>query len=220
MSRRPPFDLSLYLVTDPDMVRARGLTAVVAAAVRGGASLVQLRDKHAPTHELTEQATALKRLLAPLGVPLIINDRIDVAVAAGADGAHVGQEDMAPDEARRLLGPDRILGVSVSRPEEVATADPALVDYAGVGAVFPTATKEKIAPPLGLDGLAALRARIPLPVVAIGGIGEANTAGVIAAGADGIAVVSAICAAADPEAACRRLRREIERGLSRRKDCS
>ena len=215
---RCPFDLSLYLLTDPVMVRALGLSTVVAAAVRGGATLVQLRDKEASDRDLMDQATELKRLLVPLGVPLIVNDRVDIAVAADADGAHVGQDDMAPTQARRLLGPERILGVSVSNADEIATADPAVADYAGVGTVFPTTTKDKLAAPLGVDGFAHLRARLPLPVVAIGGIAEGNAADVVAAGADGIAVVSAVCAAADPEDACRRLSREIASGRARREE--
>lgn len=202
---RPTADLSVYLVTDRDQCAARGVEAVVQAAVRGGVTMVQLRDKQAADGDLIARAKALKALLAPHGVPLIINDRVDVALAADADGVHVGQEDGDPATARRRLGPGKIVGVSVSLPQEVASADPAIVDYAGVGAVFETATKAKTKPPLGIEGFASLRARVPVPVVAIGGVKRDHVADLIRGQANGVAVVSAICAAEDPEAAARAL---------------
>lgn len=202
--RRLP-DLAVYLITDPALCAARGLGETVAAAVRGGATIVQLRDKDAPDAVLIEQARALKALLAGSGVPLIINDRVAVAAAAGADGVHVGQSDDAAAAARAMLGPRAIIGLSIQTIDHARAVDPAVVDYVGVGPVFATATKPDHAPPLGLDGLAAVCAASPVPAVAIGGLGVANAADVLAAGARGIAVVSALCAVADPEQAARDL---------------
>lgn len=207
MSR--PFDLTLYLVTDPRLVAARGLVATVAAAVKGGATIVQLRDPDAHGRALVEQARALKALLAPLRIPLIINDRVDVAVAADADGVHLGQDDMTPADARALLGPERILGLSVGNPAEFAASnigiDIGVVDYLGVGPVKATGTKKDAGAAIGTSGVTAVRALTRLPIVGIGGIDGALAAEVIRAGADGVAVVSAICAAPDPEHAARAL---------------
>ncbi|GLI20826.1 thiamine-phosphate synthase [Xanthobacter flavus] len=203
MSR--PFDLTLYLVTDPRLVAARGLVATVEAAVKGGATIVQLRDPDAHGRALVEQARALKALLAPLRIPLIINDRVDVAVAADADGVHLGQDDMTPADARALLGPERILGLSVGTPAEFAASDVGVVDYLGVGPVKATGTKKDAGAAIGTSGVTAVRALTRLPIVGIGGIDGALAAEVIRAGADGVAVVSAICAAPDPEHAARAL---------------
>lgn len=207
MSR--PFDLTLYLVTDPRLVAERGLLATVDAAVKGGVTLVQLRDPDAHGRALVEQARALKALLAPLGIPLIVNDRVDVAVAADADGVHLGQDDMSPADARALLGPERILGLSVGNPAEFAGSssgiDIGAVDYLGVGPVKATGTKKDAGAAIGAAGVAAVRALTRRPIVGIGGIDGALAGEVIRAGADGVAVVSAICAAPDPEHAARAL---------------
>ncbi len=210
MTVRRAFDLSLYLVVGAQDVGPRDLLEVVAAAVRGGVSLVQLREKTAPDSEVLRSARALKALLAPHGIPLIVNDRVQVALAAGAQGLHVGQDDLAPADARAAMGPDRILGASAGNLEEARYADPALVDYVGVGPVYPTASKADAGAAIGPDGVARLRVAISLPLVAIGGIQQSNAAQVMATGVEGIAVVSAICAAADPEAAARALRRAVE----------
>ena len=194
----------LHLVTDSALCGERGVLAVVEAAVRGGARVVQLREKTLPTRAFVERARALKALLQPLGVPLIINDRLDVALACGADGVHVGQEDLSPRDMRRWL-PDGLIGLSIERIEQLDAAERLPVDYYGASPVFATATKADAAPALGLEGLRALRARTTRPLVAIGGIGEHNAAAVMAAGADALAVVSALCAAPDPEQAARRL---------------
>lgn len=204
-----PFDLALYLVTDPHLVTARGLLATVEAAVKGGVTLVQLRDPHAHGRALVEEARALKALLAPLGIPLIVNDRVDVAVAADADGVHLGQDDMAPGDARALLGPGRILGLSVGNPAEYASSDLSAVDYLGVGPVKATGTKADAGAAIGTAGVAAIRALTRLPIVGIGGIDAGLASDVIRAGADGVAVVSAICAAPDPEQAARALKDAI-----------
>lgn len=202
---RRAFDLSLYLVTDPRQTAARGLVETVRLAVAGGATIVQLRDPDAKGRALAEQARALLAVLRPLGIPLLINDRVDIAVAVDADGVHLGQSDMAPADARALLGPERILGLSVGAPEELAASDLSGVDYVGTGPVKATGTKTDAGAAIGVEGLAALRRAIALPMVGIGGIDLAITPAVIAAGADGVAVVSAICASADPKAAAEAL---------------
>ncbi|MFG1319592.1 thiamine phosphate synthase [Xanthobacter autotrophicus] len=204
-----PFDLTLYLVTDPRLVAARGLLATVDAAVKGGATIVQLRDPDAHGRALVEQARALKALLAPLRIPLIINDRVDVAVAADADGVHLGQDDMTPADARAVLGPERILGLSVGNPAEYAASDLGGVDYLGVGPVKATGTKADAGGAIGAAGVAAVRALTRLPLVGIGGLATVDVSDVIRAGADGVAVVSAICAASDPEQAARALKAAV-----------
>lgn len=210
MTLPPAFDLSLYLVAGSDALAGRDLADLVAAAVRGGVSLVQLREKAMAAEPMIARARALKALLAPLNIPLIVNDRLDVALAAEADGLHLGQDDLAPAAARAQLGPDKILGVSAGDAQEAATVDPALVDYVGVGPVYPTGSKADAGAAIGLAGLTAMRRLLSLPMVAIGGIQAGQAAEVMACGVEGVAVVSAICAAADPEAAARALRREIE----------
>jgi thiamine-phosphate pyrophosphorylase len=191
----------LCLVTDSALANGRSLVGVVAAAVKGGVTMVQLREKTASTRAFIEEARALKRLLAPLRVPLLINDRIDVALAAGADGAHVGQHDMPVALARQLLGPAAIIGLSITELGEVRDEDVELADYLGVGPVFAQSTKLDATPPLGLDGLAEVRRATSKPIVAIGGVSAVNAGAVRSAGADGIAVVSAIMSADDPMAA-------------------
>jgi thiamine-phosphate pyrophosphorylase len=191
----------LCLVTDSALANGRSLAGIVAAAVNGGVTLVQLREKTASTRAFIEQARVLKRLLAPLRVPLLINDRIDVALAAGADGAHVGQQDMPVALVRQLLGPAAIIGLSITELGQVRDRDVELADYLGVGPIFAQSTKLDATLPLGLDGLAEVRRATGKPIVAIGGVSAANAAAVRSAGADGIAVVSAIMGADDPRAA-------------------
>lgn len=212
----PAFDLTLYLVAGPADVGARALADVVAAGVEGGVTLVQLRDKTLSDADLTACARRLVALLAPRGVPLIVNDRITVAAEAGAAGVHLGPDDSAAADARAHLGPTAIIGVSAGTPEEVARVDPRVADYAGVGSVYPTATKPDAGAAIGLDGLTRLSQQIPLPTVAIGGISAATARAVAACPVDGVAVVSAICAAADPLAAARALRAAIEAGRGER----
>lgn len=194
------------LVTERALCGARGLSEVVAAAVRGGVGSVQLRDKTLDARELVALARALKAQLAGLGVPLIVNDRLDVALAAGADGVHLGQRDLPAAEARRLW-PQGLIGLSIENAAQLRAAESQAIDYYGASPVFATPTKTDTAPALGLPGLAALRALTSRPLLAIGGITAANAAAVRAAGADGLAVVSALCAAADPEAAAQVLLR-------------
>ncbi|WP_372096273.1 thiamine phosphate synthase [Tistrella mobilis] len=197
------FDLSLYLVLDPDLCRARSMVETTRAAVAGGATIVQLRDKAAGTAGLIETGRALMSVLEGTGVPLIVNDDVEAAVAIGAHGLHVGQGDMPAAEARRRVGPRMILGLSVETEAAVRAVDPSVVDYVGAGPVFATQTKPDHEPPTGFDGLARLVALSPVPAVAIGGLKAEHVAPVLASGAGGLAVVSAICGQPDPEAAAR-----------------
>lgn len=212
---RHRFDPSLYLIADPTATGGRPLDEVVAAAVTGGVTLVQLRDKLATTRDLLERALRLKALLRPHGVPLIVNDRIDVMLAAEADGVHVGHEDMPAELARRLIGSGRILGVTLREESQARAADPAIADYAGVGPVRVTTTKANALAPRGVEGFAAFRCFVPLRTVAIGGIVPSLVAPLLAAGADGIAVAAAIAGAPDPAAAARRFAAAIAEARSR-----
>jgi thiamine-phosphate pyrophosphorylase len=205
-----PVDLSLYLVTDPGLCASRGLLDTVLAAVRGGVSVVQLRDKRASDADLIAQGRALVHALAGSGVPLIVNDRIEVAAAIGADGVHVGQGDDSVARARALLGAEAIVGLSIQTPEHASALEPERVDYVGIGPVFATSTKPDHARPLGFDGLAEVCAASTRPAVAIGGLNAQHVASVLEAGCDGLALVSAICAAADPTAAAAELRERLD----------
>jgi thiamine-phosphate pyrophosphorylase len=211
---RPRPDLSLYLITDPRLCAQLGLVETVLAAVAGGATLVQLRDKDASDEAFVAMGRQLKSALGQAGVPLIVNDRLDAVAAIGADGLHVGQSDMPAREARARLGPDRWLGLSIEAPDQVATVDPVLVDYVGAGPVFATGTKADHAPPMGIDGLSVVASKSPVPTVAIGGLDIAAVASVLAAGAVGLAIVSAICAAPDPREAAHQFRLAIDRARS------
>jgi thiamine-phosphate pyrophosphorylase len=204
------FDFGLMLVTDRRLAGGRPLEDIVEAAVRGGVTAVQLRDKESPTRESLELARRLLARLDRAGLPLIVNDRADIALAAGAAGVHLGQDDLPVREARRLLGPGAIIGLSIETPEQAAAAEAWDVSYLGVSPVYATPTKTDTKPPWGLDGIRRLRALTRRTLVAIGGIHAGNAADVLAAGADGLAVVSAICAAPDPEAAARRLREIVD----------
>ena len=207
---RPVVDWRLYLVTDRPLMGGRDPVEIVAAAVRGGVTVVQLREKDACTRDFIDLARRLLAVLRPRRVPLLINDRVDVALAAGADGVHVGQSDMAAADARRLLGPDALIGLSVESPADAIAADVQDIDYIAASPVFATPTKTDTAAPWGLDGLSALRQATRHPIVAIGGIHLGNAAAVRQAGAAGLAVVSALCAAPDPEAAARALRQAVD----------
>ena len=202
---RLAFDPSVYLVTDPDLCAGQGVVETVRRAIAGGVTLVQLRDKQADDDALIETGRAVKAALTGSGVPLIVNDRLEVAGAIGADGLHLGQSDGDPAAARAALPTTAILGLSIEHPDQARGIDPALVDYVGAGPVHATATKPGHAPPIGWTGLARICACSPVPVVAIGGLAAADAAPAVAAGAAGLAVVSAICAAIDPAAAARTL---------------
>ena len=195
----------VYLVTDQTLCLGRPLASIVADAVRAGVACVQLREKTASTREFLNQALALKPVLASAGIPLIINDRVDIALAVGADGVHLGQSDMPYDAARRLMGPDAIIGLSVENWPDVVAAQNLDVAYLGVSPVFATPTKIDTRSPWGLDGLARIRAYSRHCLVAIGGLNATNAKDIIQAGADAVAVVSAICSAEDPFTAARNL---------------
>lgn len=206
------FDLTLYLVTDRRLCGALGVLETVRQAVAGGVTLVQLRDPEAATRDLMEQARALKILLDPLGVPLIINDRVDVAAAVGAAGVHLGQDDMRAEDARNILGDRAIIGLSIGTPDEfaVSEADLAFVDYVGIGPVRGTSSKAGAGEAIGVEGFAVVRRLMPaMPVVAIGGLRHGDAPSLVAAGASGVAVISAICGQSDPHEASRLLRHSM-----------
>jgi thiamine-phosphate pyrophosphorylase len=217
MARLNPDALRLYLVTDQSLMRGRPLADVVAASVQGGVTCVQLREKTLGTREFLAQALLLKKLLAPWRVPLVINDCIDIALACGADGVHLGQSDLPVAEARKLLPPEVFIGWSVESMDEVLQSAALPVDYLGVSPVFATPTKTDTAPAWGLDGLARVRAATRLLLVAIGGIHAGNAREVLRAGADGLAVVSALCAADDPQAAAAIIRALCDEELTLRR---
>lgn len=202
---KPAFDLSLYLVLDPDLCEPLGMVETTRLAVAGGATMVQLRDKKASTATMIETGRALKQVLSGSGVPLIINDNVEAAIACGADGVHVGQGDMAAASVRQRIGSDRILGLSVTSLAEAEATTSAPVDYLGIGPVLATGTKPDHAPVMGFDGLAAAIHAVSVPVVAIGGLKYSHIESVFQNGAQGIAVVSAICGTPDPEKAARDL---------------
>lgn len=205
------FDYSLYLVTDRALAQAMGRTTceVVREAVDGGVTMVQLREKECTTREFIAEARLLKSLLLGTGVPLIINDRLDVALAVGAEGLHLGQQDMTIADARRLAGPEMLIGISAECLDDALQAAAEGADYIGISPVFATTTKKDAASPLGLAGVRQIRKAVYLPLVGIGGITVDNAAEVLQAGADGVAVVSAIVAAPSPRFAAAALQARI-----------
>ena len=201
-----PIDPSRYrlcLVTDRALGRGRPLVEIVMEAVAGGVTMVQLREKSATTRAFLEEARALKAALAGRGVPLIVNDRADVALAVGADGVHVGQTDMPVEAVRAIVGPDVAIGLSITDAGQIARADAGAADYLGIGPLHPQKTKPDASAPLGLGGFAKLRRMTGKPVLAIGGVKAEDVPMLVEEGATGVAVVSAIMAAEDPEAAAR-----------------
>ena len=216
MTRRRS-DFGLYLVTDRPLCCGRQIEEVVSASVNGGVTAVQLREKNCSTREYIQLARNIKKILEPFAVPLIVNDRVDVALAVGADGVHIGQSDMPYRDVRRLMGSDAIIGVSVETREQAMEAEDWEVDYLGVSPILSTPTKTDTATAWGIEGLCSLRLESSHLLVAIGGINSSNAASVLEAGADGIAVVSAICSAENPEEASRRLRAIVEHVREERK---
>jgi thiamine-phosphate pyrophosphorylase len=208
---RPPFDLSLYLVTDRPLCLGRSLVEVVKEAVAGGVSMVQLREKEATTKEFVELALALKKHLAPLNVPLIINDRIDVALAVDSDGIHIGQGDMPYTMARRLMGPDKLIGLSVESYEQALEANQLDVDYIGISPVYTTSTKQELEQGLGLKETTRIARASVHPSVAIGGINLTTAKEVLETGVNGLSVVSVICSAPSPKEVSRELQTLIKR---------
>ena len=213
-------DLSLYAIVDPGVAGGRTLVEL-ARQVAGSATLVQLRDKHSSTRVLIEEARAIQAALGASKVPLLVNDRVDVALAAEADGVHIGQDDMPAAEARLLLGRSAIIGLSLKSVAQAQAAPLEHLDYVAIGGVFATTSKDNPDPPVGLAGLRAIvqavRARAPnFPICAIAGINEENAADVIAAGADGVSVISALSLAPDPALAAKNLRSVVDRALAQR----
>ena len=198
-------DYSVYLVTDRELARGRTTLEIAAAAIRGGVSCIQLREKTCSTREFIDEALAIRSLLARHEIPLIINDRVDVALAVKADGIHLGQKDMPCSMARQLIPENMIVGISVESLDDAIAAQKDGADYLGVSPIYPTPTKTDTAQALGLEGLRSIQSEVNLPLVGIGGLNADNAAAVIYNGADGVAVVSAIVAADDPEAATRDL---------------
>jgi len=196
----------LYLVTDRGLCRNRPLQDIVLQAVQGGADYVQLREKDISIRLFVEEARSVKKILEPFRVPLIINDSIDVALACGAAGVHIGQDDMPYAEARKLMGRDAIIGVSVETWEDVEACEKLDVNYIGVSPVFATPTKTDTKEPWGLEGLKKIKAFSRHALIAIGGINSSNAAEVMSAGSDCLAVVSAICSADDPAEAAGKLK--------------
>lgn len=200
----------LYICTDSGLMSSATVEESVEAAVRGGATVVQLREKNASTRELFELAVRVKAVTDRYNVPLLINDRIDIALAAGADGVHLGQSDMPCTVARRLLGEDKLIGITAPTPELAVKARDDGADYIGVGAMFATSTKSD-AKPNTRENLALIRAAVDIPIVIIGGVKRANVLEFAGMGIDGAAVISDIIADSDPENAAREMRAVLER---------
>ena len=216
---KPRLDLRVYAIVDPDVSGGHDLVELSRKLAAGGTTLVQLRDKLSDTKTMVERARAIKKALGK--VPLLINDRVDVALAAGADGVHIGWDDMAPEDARRLLGPDAIIGLTINSTLRADATNLALIDYAGIGGVYGTTSKATKNTPIGTEGLKrvieALRRKQPgFATCGIAGINAANAAQVIEAGADGVSVISALSMAKDPQAASRELLGVVDAALEKR----
>jgi thiamine-phosphate pyrophosphorylase len=218
-------DVRLNAIVDPERSGGRALDDLARLCAEGGATLVQLRDKESETRAMVARARAIKQALAPFAVAFVVNDRVDVALAAGADGVHLGQDDMAAADARRLLGPGAIIGLSIKNVGEAEAAPIELIDYVGSGGVYATLSKQQKNPPIGPEGLKRIidvlcrRARErqkTLPVCGIAGIDAGNASAVIGAGADGVAVISALSLTPDPAAAARDLRAVVDAMLAKR----
>jgi thiamine-phosphate diphosphorylase len=202
-------DPRLYVILDRAAARGCDLLTILDATLAGGCRLVQLREKEWPSGRLLPMAERLRDRCRAEGATFIVNDRLDLALALGADGVHLGQDDLPPAAARALLRPGMILGLSTHSLEQARAAQAAGADYVAVGSMFPTGTKPDFQL-VGPELIGKLRGEIGVPLIGIGGITHDNVAQVIRAGADGVAVISAVCAAPDPEAATRRLLRAIE----------
>jgi thiamine-phosphate diphosphorylase len=209
--KKEAVDYSIYLVTDRELSMGRSNLAVVRSAVKGGVSCVQLREKNCSTLEFIQQALLLKDFLEALNITLIINDRLDVAQAVGADGIHLGQKDIPLTMAKKIVGDFMVIGISAECLDDAVRAEKEGADYIGVGPIYSTATKTDAGEPLGLDVLIRIRKAIKIPIVAIGGLNHTNVEAVIKSGANGIAVVSAIVSAKDPEREARKLRKLINK---------
>jgi len=204
------FDLGLYLVTDRSLSKGRAIEWIVEEAVKGGVTMVQLREKDGSTRDFVQLAIRIKQLLKPFNVPLIINDRLDVALAADADGLHIGQSDIPYHIARKILGYNKIIGLSVETMLQAKEANLLDVDYLGISPVFTTGTKTDILTPFGLEGIREIASFTKHPIVGIGGIHSGNAKAVIEAGANGVAVVSAIVSDMNPAEASLIIKQQID----------
>jgi thiamine-phosphate pyrophosphorylase len=204
-------DYSLYLVTDRDLSLGRSNLEVIEAAVKGGVTLVQLREKEATTREFFEEGLRVRDYLSTKNIPLIINDRIDIVLALNADGVHLGQDDMPVDIARTMIGSNKIIGASVFSPVEAKVAEAMGADYLGLSPIFLTGTKPELTDQIGMEGISAIRETVKIPIVGIGSIKYANAFEAVSAGLDGVAVVSAICSQEDPKAAAEAIKGEVMR---------
>ncbi|MCE5334862.1 MAG: thiamine phosphate synthase [Desulfobacteraceae bacterium] len=214
--KKAEIDYRLYLVTDRLLAGGKSLEQIVRQSAEGGITVIQHREKISGTRDFLRQSLAFKKVASDFGIPFIVNDRIDIALACKADGVHLGQEDMDCALVRRMTGPDMIIGVSVSTPEEAIEAERAGADYLGAGPIYSTPTKPDAVEAIGPATLCRIRDAVRLPIVAIGGINDSNAAEIVRCGADGIAVVSAIIAALDPRGSARRLRNLVDVELRRR----
>lgn len=203
-------DFRLYLITDRRQAAGGDLLKAVARAVAGGVQAVQLREKDLGAGELLELARRLREITARHGAKLLINDRVDIVLAADADGVHLGVASLPPQEARRILGSHRLIGCSTHGTEQLAAATAGGADFVTFGPVFATPSKAPYGPPLGIDALRRACASTQLPVFGIGGIGRRNTGEVVAAGSYGVAAISAVVAADDPAAAAAEMKRQMD----------
>ncbi|MCL5257541.1 MAG: thiamine phosphate synthase [Chloroflexi bacterium] len=207
-------DYDLYVVIDEDYRPGLDLAQLTHAVAENGASVIQLRCKHSCDQRFYDLALSLRQVTLCYRLPLIINDRLDIALAVDADGVHLGQEDLPASVARRILGEGKIIGVSAATPEEARLAAEAGASYLGVGAIFATGTKSDAGDPIGPEAISAIRPVCSLPLVGIGGIALANAASVIRAGGDGVAIVSAIMGSDDPASATAALLRTVKAAKS------
>jgi len=211
MYERQKIDYSLYLVTDRALSLGRSNLEVIEAAVSGGVTLVQLREKEASTQDFYQEGLNIKDYLEAARIPLIINDRIDIALALDADGVHLGQEDMPVDVARKILGPCKIIGASAFTTQEAVAAESMGADYLGLSPIFVTTTKPELVAEIGLEGISSLKQAVKIPIVGIGSMHQSNAYEAVRAGLDGVAVVSAICSQEDPKAAAAAIKAEVMR---------
>jgi thiamine-phosphate pyrophosphorylase len=216
MADRSSIDYSLYLVTDRGLSLGRSNLDINRAGVAGGVTMVQLREKDATTREFFEEGLKIREFLGAHNIPLIINDRLDIALALDADGIHVGQDDMPVAVARKILGEDKIIGASVFTPAAAREAEAAGADYLGLSPIFVTSTKPDLTAQIGIDGIVPIRRAARIPMVGIGSMNVANAFEAVRAGLDGVAVVSAICSHRDPERAARAIKAEVIRAKASR----
>ena len=209
-------DCTLYLVTDRGLSLGRSNLDIISAAVAGGVTMVQLREKEATTREFYEEGLKIREFFGEHNIPLIINDRLDIALALDAEGVHVGQDDMPVAVARRILGDDKIIGASVFNAAEAREAEAAGADYLGLSPIFVTSTKPGLTAQIGIDGIAPIRQVVRIPLVGIGSMKAGNAFEAVREGLDGVAVVSAICSHRDPEGAARAIKAEVMRAKASR----